>query len=538
MANTLNLGDGNWGVKDSSLLGYRKDGSKFLPETFDVTRASGGTRVNKSGLIETPTEIVSGELVTNGDFSNGSTGWQNFDANASVVDGKLECNNVVSNVNIVAQVNVVPIQKQVKLTYDVVINSGSVRILLGSSGTTTVVTTSGTYTFYETSGTGGTLTIQARTGGFDGSIDNVSVVEITQDNLARIDYSDGADGVLLTEPQSTNLVTYSEDFSDSSWVATGATNTLSTTELSPNGVDYSTLLVGDSTVSSTKRIRYGGTTSLLTSHSFSVYIKSDSRNYVQLVNSTDTQGYANFDIVNGLVGTSGSKTTSKITSLSNGWFRCEMTTDATTTNGQFMIYLVNTNIGAFAPASTGTDGVYIWGAQLEELSYATSYIPTYGAIASRSGDVVTNGGDVTNFNGEEGVLFAEVAINGLHPMYIQLSDGTYDNRVSLINNNSATSWRTFYRVGGVSQIDETASFLNAFEMNKIAISWKINEFKFFVNGVKISEINSGAVNAANTFNTLDFSDIGDTNNFYGKTKNIQVFNEALTDAELQTLTTI
>ena len=74
MANTLNLGDGNWGVKDSSLLGYAKDNTKFVPETFDVTRASSGTRVNKDGLIETVEETLSGELITNGDFDT-DTWW-------------------------------------------------------------------------------------------------------------------------------------------------------------------------------------------------------------------------------------------------------------------------------------------------------------------------------------------------------------------------------------------------------------------------------------------------------------------------------
>jgi len=35
---------------------------------FTVTRASSATRVNKQGLIETPEFILSGDLVTNGDF--------------------------------------------------------------------------------------------------------------------------------------------------------------------------------------------------------------------------------------------------------------------------------------------------------------------------------------------------------------------------------------------------------------------------------------------------------------------------------------
>ena len=122
-------------------------------------------------------------------------------------------------------------------------------------------------------------------------------------------------------------------------------------------------------------------------------------------------------------------------------------------------------------------------------------------------------------------------------MYIQISDGTYSNRVAIINNNSSNSWRVFYRVNGSSQIDVTASGLNTFETNKIAISWKLNEFKFYVNGIKITQVNSGSVNPTNTFNRLEFKDIV-SNNFYGNVKCVAVFKEALTDAELTCLTTI
>jgi len=54
MANTLNLGtNGNWAVKDGSLLGYNNENNNFKPLPFDFTRASSATRVNQQGLIET-----------------------------------------------------------------------------------------------------------------------------------------------------------------------------------------------------------------------------------------------------------------------------------------------------------------------------------------------------------------------------------------------------------------------------------------------------------------------------------------------------
>ena len=53
MANTLNLGDGNWATKEDSLLAYNSENNNYKPLPFDFTRASSATRVNKDGLIET-----------------------------------------------------------------------------------------------------------------------------------------------------------------------------------------------------------------------------------------------------------------------------------------------------------------------------------------------------------------------------------------------------------------------------------------------------------------------------------------------------
>ena len=53
MSSTLNLGNGNWAVKEDSLLGYNNENENYKPLPFDFTRASSATVVNKDGLIET-----------------------------------------------------------------------------------------------------------------------------------------------------------------------------------------------------------------------------------------------------------------------------------------------------------------------------------------------------------------------------------------------------------------------------------------------------------------------------------------------------
>jgi hypothetical protein len=69
MANTLKFGNGQLATKVGSTLAYNDEGGNFKPLPFNFTRSTGGTRVNKDGLIE---------VVTNNkpriDFLNDSNG--------------------------------------------------------------------------------------------------------------------------------------------------------------------------------------------------------------------------------------------------------------------------------------------------------------------------------------------------------------------------------------------------------------------------------------------------------------------------------
>jgi len=78
--------------------------------------------------------------------------------------------------------------------------------------------------------------------------------------------------------------------------------------------------------------------------------------------------------------------------------------------------------------------------------------------------------------------------------------------------------------------------INVLSFNKIAASYKQNEFALWVNGVKVLTSSNGNVFSANVLNTLDFRDGNGTANFYGKCKQLIVFNEALSDEELSDLT--
>ena len=100
---------------------------------------------------------------------------------------------------------------------------------------------------------------------FIGSIDNVSVKEYTEDNIPRIDYSTGTEAFLL-EPQSTNLVPYSEDFSQ--WTPVGTPTITSNYGISPDGTQNSTRVQFDA-----RRKNLASILSASGDITFSVYLK-------------------------------------------------------------------------------------------------------------------------------------------------------------------------------------------------------------------------------------------------------------------------
>ena len=180
--------------------------------------------------------------------------------------------------------------------------------------------------------------------------------------------------------------------------------------------------------------------------------------------------------------------------------------------------------------------------QLENLSYATSYIPTNGAIATRLADVATNSGNSTLINSTEGVLYAEIAAlaNDGTVRAIYISNGTASNRLWVEFDSVANRFETRYIVNGITSANFFHIVSEITNFNKIAFKWKENDFSLYVNGIEVANDTSGSVINADTLNRIDFHNQSSASvqNFYGKVKALAVYKEALTDAQLQSLTTI
>ena len=338
---------------------------------------------------------------------------------------------------------------------------------------------------------------------------------------------------LILEPQRTNLITHSQSFT-SGWSFDDTTITENST-ISPSGILNGSLLKG-STISSRHHIVTSvGPANV--SATFSLFVKAKELKYIQIASANTVNQYVNFDTENGTIGTIGSSFSSaKIEDYGNGWYRISVISP-NQYNGYYISLVSGLNVGWLESwvMPNNTDGLYIWGAQLEEGSHPTSYIKTSGSAVTRSEETANGSGDAATFNDSEGVLMAEISALANEAAFRQISinDSSTNDRVTLDFTSTDNQVRSFISVGGTSQALMTSS-ATVVDYNKAAVSYKVNNFALWVNGFKADTDTIGSVPIG--LNNLNFDNGGGSNPFYGNTKQLQYYNSALTDSELEQLT--
>ena len=343
------------------------------------------------------------------------------------------------------------------------------------------------------------------------------LIEEVASNVSRLDYSDGACPSLLLEPASTNLITYSEDFTQ--WVKTGSgagalpiitPNNSVSPDGNLNGTRLQCELNGGTTSSDVSYIKIGGISGTQFISSKSLYIRNNLATDITL-----------FIGIN--------NTLDKITIPANAVFT-RYKVEGQNINTEFRIGIRG---GAVNSDSIDID---IFGAQLEQNSYSSSYIKTVGTSQTRSADTANGAGNSTVINSSEGVLYFEGSslANSVPTQRMSLSDGTSANRIYI--QNSATTNQIYVSVvsGGVSSVDVNITSYDTTQFNKIAIKYKANDFALWINGVEEATDISAVIPIG--LNELAF-DAGDGGlPFYGKTKSLQVYTTALSDIEIEKLT--
>jgi hypothetical protein len=341
-------------------------------------------------------------------------------------------------------------------------------------------------------------------------VNKEGLIETVGSGEPRIDFKDNTKGALLLEPSRTNLVTNSELLN--TWFTTKSSGAVITDNygIAPNGLQNSSRIQLASSDYCLRGL------SLSTNSTSSVYVKGIIGETIQFgVGANVAQG--------------------GIFTFNGFWQRIEYTYQ----NGSGSILFSN-----LQGSATATD-FEAFGLQVEDnVTYATSYIPTSGSAVTRIADVCNNGGNDQVINSTEGVLYAEIkgfiSSDTIDPnRYITLTNGTSNERVALLlggNNNQLRA--IIYSSTQSVNLSFTTSLTDVKKYNKLAVKYKSGDYAFFLNGPKIGGSTEASIFSQNTLNDFSFDVGGGTQQFRGVVKDAKLYNTALTDQELIALTTI
>ena len=380
------------------------------------------------------------------------------------------------------------------------------------------------YSVLPTDGTGDFTTTRASVAT---RVNENGLIEEVAANVPRLDYSDGGCPSLLLEGTSTNLMTYSEDFSNAVWnKISGGTASIpaitSNYSTSPDGTQnadrvYIDTGAGDSS-SDYSILRQKADITSGNDYAFSVWLKSNTGS--SQVISLRLNGGAQLTEI----------------TVTTSWVKYNVAySNSTTGNVGFGIDLRGSQ-SQFAD-------LLIYAAQLEENSYSTSYIKTVGSSQTRTADTASGSGNSTIINSSEGVLYFEgQSFGGTNNGFITLSDGSGTNRVSLrIGYFISTLIYIQMTSSGSPQFEEnyntSGTSFNFNDFNKYALKYKQNDCALFLNGVKVITISNASM--PTNLSKLQFANSDGVGfPFLGNAKDLRVYTTALTDAELTNLTTI
>jgi hypothetical protein len=363
-------------------------------------------------------------------------------------------------------------------------------------------------------------------------VNSSGLIESVASNVPRLDYTNGTCPSILVEPQRTNLLTYSEDFTNAAWININ-TSISSNTTTAPNGTSTADSLTDNTT--NGIHLLASSTNWQVSQNTCSLYVKKGTASKVYIANASIGVGIF-FNLNTGTVEGTIGFFTGNITNIGNSWYRIDATHTAPylSTLG-YGIYETFTGTYATTTEYVGTGkSLYIWGAQLEQGSYATSYIPTTSASVTRNADVISKTGISSLIGQTEGTVFVDFNKTATNEGGLQLgnSDGPNDYLNSIILQWNVNGVYASIFVAGATQFSNTSSSVTG--RHKLAVVYKANDFALYIDGVQIATDTSGSVPTLSAI-FLNHQNFGLTGTNVNLTA---LWKTRLTNTQLATLTTI
>jgi hypothetical protein len=376
-------------------------------------------------------------------------------------------------------------------------------------------------------------------------------------NIPRLDYTLGTCPTIEIEPSRTNLITFSEDMTQTSVYTLSEVSVSANQIVAPDGNTTADKVI-PSVVNGNHRIRlsgygYNATASTVT---VSVFAKKGELTKFRLGISASAAIGALFDLDNGTF-TNISTGVGRITAYPNGWYRCSVTGTA----GTVCDTLLTDNSGNIAFAGNGTDGLYLWGWQFEQwpgagltttsVFYATSYIPTYGTTVTRANEAIALSNLVSNniVSATGGTWFVHIIDN----IPITREAATPTDRGLFIGDTAAGSSHsilirrvasgTLLRPSIAKSVSGTTTgniYTTTSNEVKLVIRYSIGvagSFDVFENGVKVVTANAFTGNVPLTYiGTRTSASVSESP--FTNIKSMALFNTQLSDAQCLALSTL
>jgi len=531
-------------------------------ELIDFTRPTTGTYLDSV--------VYGDELVTNGDFSNGTAGWSSGNPSTlTVVNEALVVTGVGGAYPSAKQVISIESGKKYILAGQLARTSGTILaraeinqpawLAMFDTNSTTLVDFAVEFTAVSNSlDLRFTLMSGVVSSSNSLTVDNISVKEVIGGQVSgtpllrtaainepRLEYDASGNplGLLIEEVRS-NLLKYSEGFT-TGW---GTFNIVTTPNIiaSPDGAVSGARLQEDSSGTGGPR-RFPNDTAALTANqaqTLSCFFKAGTSAYAYLTirHSNGNVAGVEFDVTSGTVNSttvSGNMTLngSDITSVGNGWYRCSVTATCSVSTGFGRYFLAMTDGSGLEStgypnyALTGKN-IYAWGAQAETGSFPTSYIPTSGSAVTRTKDLASVPVERFAYHTAQSSFVVQASTINTNNVQAAIYAGeSSSNRILIYRTGSSNNFNFQVISGGVSSAQLNQDF-----GEKFAVRYKLNDMQTAVNGVAGSGDTNSPLMALDPLAIYIGSYDSSTNHWGGHIKSVQYYPKGLSNEELELLT--